>query len=632
MPLSEPQSALPPAAHPAAADPVEVDPVAAGRLAAARTALAEVFGFHDFRPGQEAVVASLLTGRDTLAVMPTGAGKSLCFQLPALVEGGLTIVISPLIALMDDQVRALRLQGVAAGALHSGNSRDSNSATWREALDGRLRLLYAAPERLMLDGVMDSLSRVRLTRLVVDEAHCVSRWGHAFRPEYLALPRLRARFPGVPLAAFTATADAPTRRDIVDTLCGGDAAEFVFGFDRPNLTIRIAEKRDPGRQILALLDENRGRSGIVYRLSRRSVEETAADLVRHGLRALPYHAGMPPETRAENQDRFVSEDGVVMVATIAFGMGIDKPDVRFVVHADLPSSVEAYYQEIGRAGRDGQPSTVTMLYGLADISQRRRFIDQSDAPEEQRRIEHQRLNALLGVCETTECRRRALLRSFGEELERPCGNCDVCLEPPEVIDGTVAAQKALSAILRTGSRFGAAHVVDVLTGHANEVIAQYGHDKLPTYGVGTEFDRNGWRSVIRQLVASGVIDIDTAGYGALTLGPRGRAVLKGEETVGLRRLAPAAKTRRRRDDPGPVIASPRNAPLLARLKAVRLELARELGVPAYTVFHDRTLAEMAETRPGTLDALSRLHGVGAAKLEKFGVRFLQALAAHGELS
>ena len=596
-------------------------------LAVARAALADVFGFHNFRPGQEDVVASVLSGRDTLAVMPTGAGKSLCFQLPAVIDDGLTVVVSPLIALMDDQVRALRLQGVAAGSLHSGHSRDDNLATWREATSGRLRLLYAAPERLMLDGVMDGLSRVKLSRIVVDEAHCISRWGHAFRPEYLALPKLRARFPGVPVAAFTATADAPTRRDIVEILCGGDAAEFVFGFDRPNLTIRIAEKRDPLRQVLAILDDNRGRSGIVYRLSRKSVEETAADLVRHGYNALPYHAGMAAEIRAANQDRFVSEDGIVMVATIAFGMGIDKPDVRFVVHVDLPSSVEAYYQEIGRAGRDGLPSTVTMLYGLADIAQRRRFIDQSEAPEEQRRVEHQRLNALLGVCETTECRRRALLRTFGEELDKPCGNCDVCLEPPEVLDGTVPAQKVLSAILRTGSRYGAGHVIDVLTGHLNDAITQYGHDALPTFGVGTEFDKNGWRSVVRQLVATGVIDIDTAGYGALRLGPRGRAVLKGEETVGLRRPS-AGKVKRRRGggDSAAATASPENAPLLSRLKSLRLAIAQELGVPAYTVFHDRTLIELAERRPDSLDKLSSVHGVGAAKLEKFGRRFLDAIA------
>ncbi len=606
--------------------PDPVDPPS-DPLAVARAALADVFGFHDFRPGQEEVVASVLSGRDTLAVMPTGAGKSLCFQLPAVIEDGLTVVVSPLIALMDDQVRALRLQGVAAGSLHSGHSREENLETWRDATSGRLRLLYAAPERLMLDGVMDGLARVKLSRIVVDEAHCISRWGHAFRPEYLALPKLRARFPGVPVAAFTATADAPTRRDIVEILCGGDAAEFVFGFDRPNLTIRIAEKRDPLRQVLAILDDNRGQSGIVYRLSRKSVEETAADLVRHGYNALPYHAGMPAEVRAANQDRFVSEDGIVMVATIAFGMGIDKPDVRFVVHVDLPSSVEAYYQEIGRAGRDGLPSTVTMLYGLADIAQRRRFIDQSEAPEEQRRVEHQRLNALLGVCETTECRRRALLRTFGEEMERPCGNCDVCLEPPEVLDGTVPAQKVLSAILRTGSRYGAGHVIDVLTGHANDAVTQYGHDALPTFGVGTEFDKNGWRSVVRQLVATGVVDIDTAGYGALRLGPRGRAVLKGEETVGLRRPSTGkVKGRRKGGGSAAATASPQNAPLLSRLKALRLAIAQELGVPAYTVFHDRTLIELAERRPGSLDALSSVHGVGAAKLHKFGQRFLDAIA------
>jgi len=604
-------------------------PPAPDPLAAARAALAEIFGFQDFRPGQEAVVASLLAGRDTLAVMPTGAGKSLCFQLPAVVDGGLTVVVSPLIALMDDQVRSLRLQGVAAGALHSGRGRDDNAATWREAVDGRLRLLYAAPERLMLDGVMAGLSRVRLARLVVDEAHCISRWGHAFRPEYLALARLREAFPGVPVAAFTATADEVTRRDIVEILCGGDAEQFVFGFDRPNLTLRIAEKRDPLRQILRIVGDHQGQSGIVYRLSRRSVEETAADLVRAGVDALPYHAGLPAETRAQNQDRFVSEDGVVMVATIAFGMGIDKPDVRFVVHADLPSSVEAYYQEIGRAGRDGAPAAVTLLYGLADIAQRRRFIDQSGAPDEQSRAEHQRLNALLGVCETTECRRQALLRSFGEILERPCGNCDVCLEPPEVIDGTVAAQKVLSAILRTGSRYGAGHVVDVLTGTVNDAVAQYGHDALPTFGVGTEFDKNGWRSVVRQLVASGVVDIDTAGYGALTLGPRGRAVLKGEERIGLRRPVAGAAKRRGRQTVAAPVGSPANASLLARLKALRLEIARELGVPAYTVFHDRTLVEFAERRPSTLADLSGVHGVGAAKLEKFGARFLAVVAQDG---
>ncbi|MEQ8395723.1 DNA helicase RecQ [Thalassobaculum sp.] len=596
-------------------------------MSTARAALAEVFGFHDFRPGQQEVVTSLLAGRDTLAVMPTGAGKSLCFQLPAVIDGGLTVVVSPLIALMDDQVRALRLQGVAAGALHSGRSREDNAETWREAMAGRLRLLYAAPERLMLDGVMEGLGRIRLSRLVVDEAHCISRWGHAFRPEYLALPRLRARFPGVPVAAFTATADAPTRRDIIENLCTGDAEEFVFGFDRPNLTIRIAEKRDPQRQIIAILDDNPDRSGIVYRLSRRSVEETAADLVRRGYNALAYHAGMPAEQRAENQDRFVSEDGVVMVATIAFGMGIDKPDVRIVVHADLPSSIEAYYQEIGRAGRDGAPSTVTMLYGLADIRQRRRFIDESDAPDEQRRVEHQRLNALLGLCETTECRRKALLRAFGEELVERCGNCDVCLDPPDVIDGTVPAQKVLSAILRTGSRYGAAHVVDVLTGHVNDAVTQYGHDALPTFGIGTEFDKNGWRSVIRQLVATGVVDIDTTGYGALLLGPRGRAVLKGEDPIGLRRPVKEDKGRSRRGKSSPAVtASPQNAPLLTALKALRRDIARELGIPAYTVFHDRSLTEMAERRPENLNALSGVHGVGAAKLEKFGPRFLAAIS------
>ncbi len=593
------------------------------------TALHDIFGFAEFRPGQRAVIDSILAGKDTVAVMPTGAGKSLCFQLPAVMDGGLTVVVSPLIALMEDQVRSLRLQGVCAAAMHSGQPPGANADTWRLARSGELRLLYIAPERLALDGILDDLSDIGVTRLVVDEAHCISQWGHAFRPDYLTLARVRERL-GVPTAAFTATADAATRRDIVDRLCGsqgesGEAEVFVFGFDRPNLDLRIAEKRSPAKQLLAFLEERRGESGIVYCLSRRAVEETAASLNRHGIAAVPYHAGLDPEVRSANQDRFVTEDGLVVCATIAFGMGIDKPDVRFVFHTDVPGSVEAYYQEIGRAGRDGLPATVQMLYGLADIAQRRRFIDESGASEDQRRIEHRRLNTLLGICETAGCRRQALLAALGESLAEPCGNCDTCREPPETLDGLIPAQKVLSAILRTGQRFGAGHVVDVLLGGKTEAVQRHGHDALPTFGVGTEFDRNGWRSVIRQLVASGIVAIDTAGYGGLTVGEAGRAVLKGEVAVTLRRdTGRPAKAGRGRETVAASV-SPENADLLRALKEERRTIARELSLPAYTVLHDRSLIELAERRPASLDAFAGIHGVGQAKLEKFGERFLAVI-------
>ena len=459
---------------------------------------------------------------------------------------------------------------------------------------------------------------------MVDEAHCISQWGHAFRPDYLTLARVRERL-GVPTAAFTATADAATRRDIVDRLCGGDAREFVFGFDRPNLDLRIAEKRSPMKQLLAFLADRQGESGIVYCLSRRAVEETAAALNRQGIPAVPYHAGLDPEIRSANQDRFVTEDGLVVCATIAFGMGIDKPDVRFVFHTDVPGSVEAYYQEIGRAGRDGLPATVQMLYGLADIAQRRRFVDESGASEDQRRIEHRRLNTLLGICETAGCRRQALLAALGEPLAEPCGNCDTCREPPETLDGLVPAQKVLSAILRTGQRFGAGHIVDILVGGKTEPIQRHGHDSLPTFGVGTEFDRNGWRSVIRQLAASGIVAIDTAGFGGLTVGEAGRAVLKGEASVTLRRdTAKRAKTGRVREQAAANV-SPENADLLRALKEERRDIARELSLPAYTVLHDRSLIELAERRPSTLEAFAGIHGVGQAKLEKFGARFLAVI-------
>ncbi len=591
-----------------------------------RARLRDVFGFDAFRPGQAEVVDSLLAHQDTLAVMPTGAGKSLCYQLSAVLGEGMTIVVSPLIALMDDQVRSLDLKGVPAAALHSGKTREENMDAWRDARDGIVKLLYIAPERLMLDGITDALSRMNVERVVVDEAHCVSQWGHAFRPEYLALPRLREAMPGISFAAFTATADDATRTDIVERLLGEDPTVFVFGFDRPNISVAVAEKEAPRRQLLDFMESRRGVSGIVYCLSRKGVEETATALSDKGYNALPYHAGLPAEVRTAHQERFARDSGLVMVATIAFGMGIDKPDVRFVFHLDIPSSVEAYYQEIGRAGRDGEPAEAMMLYGFDDIRQRRRFIDESDAPDAQKRIEHRRFDALLGLCETTECRRRSLLAVFGETQEKDCGNCDVCREPPVVLDGTVPAQKVLSAVLRTGQMFGAGHIVDVLTGARTERIESLGHDALPTFGVGTEFDKNGWRSVVRQLVAQRVIEADVAGYGSLFMTERGRAVLKGQEEVRLRQPA-KRKGRKSRDGArraAPVLSND-DAPLMARLKSLRADIARELGVPAYTVFHDRSLAEMAERRPDSTDQLAEIHGVGAAKLDRFGDRFLTAI-------
>ena len=612
QPVLSSQSAHPLAPTPAPESPTE--------------ALHRVFGFSAFRPGQAEVVEAVLAGRDTLAVMPTGAGKSLCYQLPAVLEDrSLTIVVSPLIALMDDQVKGLRLQDVAAAAMHSGQDREINAAAFRAAIAGELRLLYVSPERLLLDGILDGLTRAPVRRIVVDEAHCISQWGFSFRPEYLGLPRLREAFPNAAFAAFTATADQATRDEIVDRLLGPDAAVFVFDFDRPNIELRIMEKSQPKKQLLAFLDGRKGQSGIVYCLSRKMVDETARTLSAEGYSAIPYHAGMSQEIRAANQDRFATESGIIMVATIAFGMGIDKPDVRFVFHTDVPGSLEAYYQEIGRAGRDGEAATAQMLYGMEDIRTRRRFIEESGAEPDKRRIDHRRLNALLGLCETTECRRRSLLAAFGEPRAADCGNCDVCREPPEVIDGTEPAQKIISAILRTGCRFGAGHIVDIVTGAETETIKRYGHDVLPTFGVGPEFKKDGWRSIVRQLVAMGILDLDLDGWGALRPTERGRLVLKAEERITIRKPV-LRKTRASGSASTPhPHADDADAALMARLKELRLRIAKENSVPAYVVFNDRSLIEMAARHPTSIEDLGTVHGVGASKLEKFGDRFLAVL-------
>lgn len=588
-----------------------------------RAVLAETFGFPDFRPGQEPVVDTVISGRHTLAVMPTGAGKSLCYQVPGLVSGGITVVVSPLIALMDDQIAALRLNGIGAEAIHSGRSRDDNVEAWRRVQRGESPFLYLAPERLMTERMLAALGRLPLKLIAVDEAHCVSQWGHSFRAEYLALGALREVFPGVPIVALTATADTATRDDIVQRLFGGDAAVFVAGFDRPNIQITVADKREAPEQIARFVRDRPGASGIVYRLSRKKVEETAERLAGLGVRALPYHAGMDAAQRAANQEAFLAEAGMVMVATVAFGMGIDKSDVRYVVHGDIPGTLEAYYQEIGRAGRDGAAAEAMLLYGLEDVRTRRRFIDEMEGEPDRKRIEARRLDAMIGFCEATTCRRQALLAYFGED-SGPCGNCDVCLDPPEVVDGTAAARLLLGLVAATGGRFGGAHIVSLVRGDMTETVVARSHDKLAGFGDGADRSANDWRTILRQLVASGALVSDPTAFGALRLTERARKILAGEETVAVR--APRKPKRTRRGAALPAgIGSP-DPDLLARLKALRRRLAAERSVPAYVVFSDRSLEEMAARHPKSLEALAEVHGVGRAKLTAFGEVFLEELA------
>jgi len=591
--------------------------------------LHDVFGFEDFRPGQETVADAILAGRNVLAVMPTGSGKSLCFQVPALAFGGLTIVVSPLVALMEDQVAALRLAGVAAETINSSRDRGDNVAAWRRVAAGEVRLLYLAPERLMTERMLAALARLPVRLIAIDEAHCISQWGPAFRPEYEALTRLREVFPGVPIAAFTATADEITREDIAAKLFAGQADVFVAGFDRPNIQLAVTMKRDWKRQLLAFLDDHRGDSGIVYCLSRRKTEETAELLRDNGINALPYHAGMDARTRAANQDAFISEDGVVIVATIAFGMGIDKPDVRFVFHTDLPGSVEAYYQEIGRAGRDGRPADACMLYGLDDLRMRRLFIEQEDSGDDRKRREHKRLDALIGFCETPQCRRRALLAYFGEAIEA-CGNCDMCLNPVELADGTADAQLALSAIAGTGERFGAAHIVDILRGGQTEKVTRAGHDRLDQFGAGAGRGRDEWRSILRQLVAAGYLELDIQGYGGLAITPAGQALKRGEATFRYRPDAVAGKRKRAKAADRAAVPdielTPDELAMLDRLKQLRRRLAKDRGVPAYVIFSDRSLADMARRQPRTPEDFAEVHGVGDAKLRDLATPFLSAIA------
>ena len=582
--------------------------------------LHSIFGFSGFRPGQAEIVQAVLAGRNTLAIMPTGGGKSLCFQLPALCREGVTVVISPLIALMRDQVRALRAAGVEAGALTSGNTQEETEDVFQALDEGRLKLLYMAPERLASAATLPMLRRIGTRLIAVDEAHCVSQWGHDFRPDYLRIGELR-RSLDVPLAAFTATADEETRAEIVARLFNGAPPEvFLRGFDRPNLRLAFEVKDQPRRQILDFAAARRGQSGIVYAATRAKTETLAAALTEAGHSACFYHGGMEADERRRVEVRFQQEDGLIVVATIAFGMGIDKPDIRWVAHADLPKSIEAYYQEIGRAGRDGAPSDTMTLYGPEDIRLRRAQIDEGLAPPDRKAADHARLNALLGLAEATGCRRQVLLGYFGEASD-PCGNCDLCERPPALFDGTEAVRKALSAILRTGEWFGTGHLIDILTGNSTEKVRERKHDGLPTFGVGRDLTKPAWTAVFRQMMGRDLVRPDPERHGALRMTDAALPVLRGEAGVTLRRDTVSDRLK-------PVVralVADEDAPLLSALKAKRRALAEEAGVPAYIVFPDRTLIEMAERRPTTLDEMARISGVGAKKLESFGLAFLSVI-------
>ncbi|MEF8730855.1 MAG: DNA helicase RecQ [Candidatus Accumulibacter meliphilus] len=599
--------------------------------------LRRIFGYASFRGQQAEIVDELVGGGDALVLMPTGGGKSLCYQIPALLRPGVGVVVSPLIALMQDQVDALRQVGVNAAFLNSSLDFRAVVETERSLLRGELDLIYVAPERLLTErfiGLLEQLiARRQVALFAIDEAHCVSQWGHDFRPEYMQLSQLHERFPDVPRVALTATADQLTRQEIRTRLGLEQARVFVASFDRPNIRYLIVERDNPRQQLLAFLAAHQGAAGIVYCLSRRKVDETAAWLNTQGVTALPYHAGLTGVDRQRHQQRFLREDGLVMVATIAFGMGIDKPDVRFVAHLDLPKSLEAYYQETGRAGRDGEPSEAWMTYGLNDVVIHRQMIEESASPGAQKRVERQKLESMLAYCESARCRRVILLDYFGEQAT-PCGNCDVCLEPPILWDGTVAAQKALSAALRTGQRFGAGHLIDILRGKNTEKVQQFGHQGLPTFGVGADIDERGWRSVFRQLLAAGLLDADASAYGALKLTDSARPILKGETRLQLRRQVERPKSRATRSSrvgtgnaasSGASRAS--DSPLLASLREWRLAQAREQGVPAYVILHDRTLGEIAALLPASVSALLAVPGIGAAKAERYGDALLALVAA-----
>ena len=591
--------------------------------------LHRIFGYDDFRGPQQAIVEHVAAGNDALVLMPTGGGKSLCYQVPSLLREGTGIVISPLIALMQDQVEALRQLGVRAEYLNSTLDGETAALVERELAAGELELLYVAPERLLTGRFLSLLARSRIALFAIDEAHCVSQWGHDFRPEYRQLTVLHERWPDVPRIALTATADPPTQREIAERLDLTNAQHFVSSFDRPNIRYTVVQKDNARRQLLDFLRGHRDEAGIVYCMSRRKVEETAEFLCKEGMNALPYHAGLPAEVRAANQRRFLREDGIVMCATIAFGMGIDKPDVRFVAHTDLPKSMEGYYQETGRAGRDGEPAEALLCYGLGDVVLLKQMIEQSEAGEERKALERSKLDHLLGYCESMQCRRQVLLAGFGETYPQPCGNCDNCLQPPDAWDASVAAQKALSCVYRSGQRFGVGHLIDILRGGENDKIRQFGHTELSTYGIGKDLDARTWRSVFRQLVAAGLLEVDSDAYGGLRLTDGSRQVLKGERKVMMRRESPKTRERERGGQRTGLSVLPQDLALFNALRGLRAELAREQNVPAFVIFHDSTLRNIAEQRPTSIDALGRVGGIGGTKLSRYGERLVEIVREEG---
>jgi len=591
--------------------------------------LQKIYGYRSFRGEQAEIIEHVVSGGNAFVLMPTGGGKSLCYQIPALCRPGVGIVISPLIALMQDQVEALKQLGIKAAAINSGMTGASIEQTKSLIRAGKLDLAYVAPERLLMDDFLALLRDSPIALFAIDEAHCVSQWGHDFRPHYAQLAVLAEQFPNVPRLALTATADKPTRKDIVERLHLADGRTFVAGFDRPNIHYSIQLKQNAQKQILQFIRESHPRdSGIVYCLSRKMTDDMADWLVAQGHKALPYHAGMAAEDRARNQDRFLREDNIIMVATIAFGMGIDKPDVRFVAHMNIPKNIEAYYQETGRAGRDGLPANALMIYGMQDAVMQRNFIEESAAPDSQKRIERQKLSALLGLCEAASCRRKVILEYFGDTAEA-CGNCDTCLSPPVTFDGTVAAQKALSCAYRTGQRFGVGYLIEVLLGKPDERMERFGHDKISTFGIGTEYQKNEWQSIFRQLVALNLLTVDGSEYGGLKMTSQGQAFLKQRETLRLRKFTGKAKAAMPFQARSAITFEGENdAQLFALLKATRLDLAREQNVPPYVIFHDRVLRELVLHKPTSLSAMSGISGIGEKKIERYGEIFLSVISQH----
>jgi len=598
--------------------------------------LNSLYGYDSFRGHQADIIEHVAEGNNALVLMPTGGGKSLCYQIPSLLRDGVGIIISPLIALMQDQVGAMQQLGVKAAFLNSSLSRSEQNDIEQQLMAGQLDLLYIAPERLIQPYVLDMLGRCRLALFAIDEAHCVSQWGHDFRSDYLALSLLAERFSAIPRIALTATADIRTRKEIIERLSLDGAKAYISGFDRPNIRYAIANKTTPKKQLLAFLQHRKSEAGIVYCLSRKKVEDTAEWLSQQGYNALPYHAGLPSQLRQTHQNRFLREDGVIIVATIAFGMGIDKPDVRFVAHLDLPKSIEAYYQETGRAGRDGQPADAWMVYGLQDVVRLQQMAQGSDGSEQFKRAERHKLDAMLGLCEVTSCRRKVLLSYFADEAPNQCGNCDNCQMPPETWDGTEAAQKVLSCVYRTGQRFGLVHVMDVLQGKENEKVLQHGHEKLSTFGIGSDTHEAQWRSVIRQLVVRGLLRVDLEGYSALQLTDLCRPVLKGEQELHLRKeevKAPSLKGGSKgggKKSAGKVQIAPEDQELWEELRECRKYLAEEHNVPPYVIFHDATLKEMLDVMPMSGSELLTLTGVGDSKLEKYGADFIEIICRYAK--